>query len=94
MKVGDTVICIDDSKNPHLSYSMFTQWIREGAKYTVRRIEMDGRVLLEEVKNPPAYFPSLYGKAEPGFSKKRFADYTKYLLGELKEQENEIYTTQ
>ena len=92
MKPGDKVICIDDSKNPNLDYSMFSQWIREGEKYVVRRVETGDRVLLEEIKNPSHHFPALFGNAEPGFSKKRFADYEQYILGNVKEEENELHT--
>lgn len=92
MMVGSKVICVDDSKNPNTDYSMFSQWVTDGEKYTVRRFETGGRVLLEEISNPSTYFPSLYGKAEPGFNKKRFVDYEQYILGNINLEENEIHT--
>ena len=82
MKPGEQVICVDDSKNPNTDYSMFSGWVQEGQKYTVRRVEDSGnRVLLEEVKNSSIYFSNLAGNAEPGFSSKRFANYEDYVMG-------------
>lgn len=92
MRVGDQVICINASKDANIDYSMFTQWVSEGTKYTIRRVESGGRLLFDEIKNPSVYFPSLMGKTEPGFHKKRFADYNEYILGNVKEEENEIQT--
>lgn len=93
MTPGRQVICIDASKDTNTDYSMFTQWVTEGAKYTVKRNETGGRILLEEIKNQSTYFPSLMGKTEPGFHKRRFVDYEQYILGNVKEEEeNEIHT--
>ena len=93
MKVGNKVICVNDTKEGNLDYSMFPNWIKEGEKYTIKRVEgsMTGvtRFLLEEIANPSVYFPSMMGKAEPGFSHKRFADYEEF-IGIEKEVESLI----
>jgi len=86
MKPGDKVICIDDSKNDNISYDAFQEWVREQEKYIVRRIEGE-RVLLEEIRNKPVYVGSIMGKVEPGFAKKRFANYENYILGKTEENE-------
>jgi hypothetical protein len=87
MKPGDKVICIDASKEKTISYNVFKNWIVEQEKYTVRRVEGGGRILLEEVTNPPVYVASVFGKVEPGFAKKRFANYEDYILGKTEENE-------
>jgi len=89
MTPGRQVICIDASKDANTDYSMFTQWVTEGAKYTVRRAEADGRLLFEEIKNKSIHFPSLMGNTEPGFHKRRFADYEEYILGNVNVEEKE-----
>ena len=90
MRPGEQVICVDASKNPHTDYSMFSGWVKEGQKYTVRTVEDSGnRILLEEIKNSPIYFSHVMGKAEPGFSKKRFANYEDYVMGKYENAELE-----
>ena len=84
MNVGDKVICVDDSVGPQVDLNVFPTWVKEGDIYTVRALEgsLGGgrRVILEEIKNPSAYFPELMGKTEPGFNQKRFADLATHLL--------------
>lgn len=77
MKVGDEVVCIDDSITDNVKIELFPNWVTEGERYTVRKVEgsigRGQRVLLDQVRNPVTYFPELFGSAEPGFSAKRFA---------------------
>ena len=92
MKKGDLVICLDGSKRQGFDYKEFQNWIIEGHKYTIRRIEdipnVATRVLLEEIKNKPTFFPLIHGKCEPAFADKRFmlhSDYIKRLEQETEE---------
>ena len=91
-KVGEKVICIDDSPNP--ARADFTQWVVEGEIYTVRSIEGSWtgvkRVLLEELRNPKKYFNTIMGVLEVGFSHKRFVSYEDYIMGNVEEVEEEI----
>lgn len=93
MKSGDVVICLDGSKRNGLDYYMFQNWIIEGHKYTIRRIESNRlvgeRVLLDEIRNKPVYFHDLFGKAEPAFNKGRFKLHSQYI-----EEVNEAWESQ
>ncbi len=76
--------------NKKVYYSMFPNWVQEGQTYHIRRVEdMGRRILLDEISNPPIYIESLMGNVEPGFSKKRFANYEDYILGNIREEEME-----
>lgn len=77
--VGDKVICIDSSKQPHTAEELTTDvpnWVVKDKQYTIRAISHHDfgaiGVLLEEVVNQPKYF-KLVGKVmEPMFAEWRF----------------------
>jgi len=93
MSPGDEIICINSTKADGVDYSMFPSWVKEGEKYTIRRIEgsVDAgkRILVDQLSNPKIPFPSLGGNVEPGFSIKRFANYEDYVMGNVEEEELE-----
>ena len=96
MKPGDEIICINASKMENRDYSEFTNWVVEGAKYTIRRVENypfgpGKRLLLEELKNPLGHFDSLGGKTELGFHSSRFANYEDYVLGKVEVKEEKFH---
>lgn len=87
-EIGDTVVCIDDSKQPHTVEELnkdVPNWIRKGDKYTIRGFTsndgiVDG-VWLEEVVNIPIFFKLLGRNQEPAFALWRFR----------KKGENEVF---
>lgn len=93
MRAGEKVICVNDTVDPKVNMSLFPNWVKQGESYIVRRLEGsltgERRVLLEEVKNPSAYFPELGGNTEPGFAAKRFVPYEDFILGNYVEEEIE-----
>ena len=75
-KVGQKVICVDDSIPYGEVFRDFSYWIKKDQVYTVRRYYYMSllntyAVLLNEVKNPPIE-NSLLGKVEPAFRAERF----------------------
>jgi hypothetical protein len=98
MTVGDKVVCVDDTVRPPVQIELFPNWVVEGDTYTIRTIEgsfdSEPRILVNELRNPSAYFEELGGKVEPGFSGKRFVPYEDYILsnaiGEEIEEELEL----
>ena len=71
------LLCVDDSRGPGSEY--FETWVKEGEKYSIRRLEgsMDPnerRVLLNEIKNPKIKIAALGSYAEPGFALRRFVE--------------------
>lgn len=93
MKPGDKVICINDRKDPNITYSAFPSWIKEGETYHIRRVESNigqgKRLLLDEVSNPSVYVDSVMGNIEPGFVSTRFANYEDFVLGNVESKEME-----
>jgi hypothetical protein len=79
MKVGDRVVCIDDSIKPgklaYVGYA-YPNWLKEGSTYTIRAIlpndDIVPGILLKEVKNPPVYIHLLKREQEPAFGTFRF----------------------
>jgi len=80
MKVGDKVICVDDSVKTGLlefvGYA-YPNWIKKDEIYTVREIlpndDIVPGILLEEVSNPEIYIHLLGKEQEPVFRLSRFA---------------------
>lgn len=81
MKIGQEVICIDDSIKTGELFSVgnhYQNWIKKGTKYTIRAI-LDNKdivtgVLLEEVKNKPIYIKLIDAIQEPAFRPNRFRE--------------------
>lgn len=78
-EIGDTVVCIDDSKQPHTVEELnndVPNWIIKGDKYTIRGFTnndgiVDG-IWLEEVVNTSIFFKLLGRNQEPAFALWRF----------------------
>jgi len=97
MKVGDKVICIDDSFPLIDVLKHFDYWIKKGNEYTIRGIRQwygEDSLLLEGLKNQPMYNPEIFGHCEPGYNKKRFILKPKQdeLLNEFTEEERTLTT--
>jgi hypothetical protein len=81
MKIGQEVICVDDSIKTGELFSVgihYQNWIKKGSKYTVRAI-LDNKdivtgILLEEVKNTPIYIKLIDEIQEPAFRPDRFRE--------------------
>ena len=78
-EIGEKVICVDSSLQPHTAKELakdVPNWVKKGEKYTIREFkENDGIVLgilLEEVVNKPIYFKLLGRVQEPAFGTFRF----------------------
>jgi hypothetical protein len=77
--IGDKVVCIDSSMQPHTVEELkrdVPNWVKQDEKYTIRGFNDNSGivvgVLLEEIHNMPIYF-KLLGKAqEPAFAEWRF----------------------
>lgn len=77
--VGDKVICVNDSIEPHMKEEIdndFEMWVKKGKEYTIRAFNNnDGivvGVLLEELLNYPKYFRLLGRSQEPSYKLDRF----------------------
>jgi hypothetical protein len=76
MKIGDIVLCINDSFIP-LVIRLIPNKPKKGKIYTVREIVTHGSnnkvgILLEEISNEPILLPSIDGLFEPSFDINRF----------------------
>lgn len=77
-EIGEKVICVDDSKQPHTVEELtkdVPNWVKKGEKYTIRGIQDHDFVvalLLEEISNPLKYFRLVNKVLEPGFMTSRF----------------------
>jgi len=77
-EIGERVICIDSSMQPHTIEELkkdCPNWIVKGEKYTIRGIndwDFVQGLLLEEVKNDYKYFKVVNKFAEPSFATWRF----------------------
>jgi hypothetical protein len=77
--VGDRVVCIDASMQPHTVEELKTNvpnWVKKDQEYTIRAI-LNNRgivtgVLLEEIDNPIIYFDKIGKFQEPAFGEFRF----------------------
>ena len=77
--IGDRVVCIDDSKQPHTVEELnknVPNWIKKDQEYTIRAVlnnkSIVTSVLLEEIDNPPLYFEIIGAFQEPAFREDRF----------------------
>ncbi len=77
-EVGQRVICVDDSMQPHTVEELkkdVPSWVKKDKKYTIRDIvdhDFVVGVRLEEVTNPPAFFKIINKVIEPAFASWRF----------------------
>ncbi len=77
--IGDKVVCIDDSMQPHTVQELkknVPNWVKKDDEYTIRAIlnnrDIVTGVLLEEIDNPVLYFDKIGGFQEPAFAEWRF----------------------
>lgn len=76
--IGDRVLCIDNSKQPHTVEELskdVPNWVEKNKEYTVRAIhdhDFVAGVLLEEIENPAKYFRVVGKVLEPAFATWRF----------------------
>lgn len=77
--IGDRVVCIDSSKQPHTAEELTADvpnWVVKDKQYTIRGIEHHDLgatgVVLEEIVNPPKYFRLVGRVMEPMFAEWRF----------------------
>jgi|DEB0MinimDraft_10_1074344.scaffolds.fasta_scaffold223664_2 hypothetical protein len=74
--VGDEVVCVNDTKNESWSSMHFPNWVKQGAKYTIREILDNDNivtgVLLEELVNPEVFQPLISRTQECAFATWRF----------------------
>jgi hypothetical protein len=77
--IGDRVVCIDDSMQPHTVEELkknVPNWVKKDDKYTIRAIlnnrDIVTGILLEEIDNPVLYFDKIGGFQEPAFAEWRF----------------------
>lgn len=77
-KVGQKVVCVDSSKQPHTVEELAIDcpnWVKKGETYTIRAIQDFDFVtglLLEELTNPIKFFKSVNKALEPTFKLSRF----------------------
>lgn len=91
--IGDNVICIDASKQPHTSDELAVDvpnWVQQDKRYTIRAVEHHDfgavGVLLDEIANQPKYFRLVDKVKEPMFAQWRFR---KLKENEIKQQQYE-----
>ncbi len=91
MKVGQHVVCIDDSilaGNEDFVKRAYQNWIKKDEEYIVREIlDNDGIVtgiLLEEIHNPPIFIKLIGKMQEPAFRENRFRTLSKFTNKEEK----------
>lgn len=77
--IGDRVVCIDDSMQPHTVEELkknVPNWVKKDDEYTIRAIlnnrDIVTGILLEEIDNPVLYFDKIGGFQEPAFAEWRF----------------------
>jgi hypothetical protein len=77
--VGDRVVCVDASMQPHTVEELKTNvpnWVKKDQEYTIRAIHNNRGivtgVLLEEIDNPIIYFDKIGKFQEPAFAEWRF----------------------
>ena len=94
-KIGEKVICVDDSiklGQEEFVAEAYLNWIKKGKEYTVRGFtDNDGIVTgmwLEEVHNFPIYIKLIGREQEPAFRLNRFAkrEEAGILVEELEEE--------
>ena len=83
MKIGDKVLCVDDSINPNMLTDMafhliFPNWVKKNEIYTVRDIfDNNGiiaSILVEELRNAIIYIDILQVTREAAFRINRFRE--------------------
>jgi hypothetical protein len=78
LSIGDKVVCIDSSMQPHTVAELLKDcpnWVVKDKQYTIRAIiDLDFvvGVYLEEVSNPPKWFKVVNKFMEPTFRIDRF----------------------
>ncbi len=77
--IGDNVVCIDASKQPHTADELSVDvpnWVQQDKRYTIRAVEHHDfgavGVLLDEIVNQPKYFRLVDKVKEPMFAQWRF----------------------
>lgn len=77
--VGDRVVCIDDTMQPHTVEELkrdVPNWVKKDEEYTIRAVLNNRGIvtgfLLEEITNRPKYFDVIGGFQEPAFGDWRF----------------------
>ena len=77
--VGDRVVCIDASMQPHTIEELkrnVPNWVKKDEEYTIRAIHSNRGivtgVLLEEIDNPIIFFQIIGKFQEPAFAEWRF----------------------
>ena len=77
--VGDRVVCIDASMQPHTVEELkknVPNWVKKDQEYTIRAINHNRGIvtglLLEEIDNPIIYFDKIGKFQEPAFAEWRF----------------------
>ena len=77
--IGDRVVCIDDSMQPHTVEELkknVPNWVKKNDEYTIRAIHSNRGIvtglLLEEIDNPILFFSIIGKHQEPSFAEYRF----------------------
>ena len=77
--IGDNVVCIDASKQPHTADELAVDvpnWVQQDKRYTIRAVEHHDfgavGVLLDEIVNQQKYFRLVDKVKEPMFAQWRF----------------------
>lgn len=90
MRKGQKVVCVDDRYSNAVTMKNFKEWIKRDETYTVREIRpvgAEGGILLEEVKNPPVFYPAFGGHLEPAFHPRRFVPLEEFsMAGEFEDE--------
>lgn len=81
MKIGQQVVCVDDSIKTGELFGVgkhYQNWIKKGLTYTIRAIldnnDIVTGVLLEEIINAPIYIKLIDKEQEPAFRPDRFRE--------------------
>lgn len=98
MKIGQQVICIDDSLLSKTLVELsrdVPNWVKKDEKYTIRGFN-DNKgivtgVLLEEITNPIKFFRLVDCYQEPAFKLDRFRVLEKIKDLEIEESKEEVY---
>jgi hypothetical protein len=78
LSIGDKVVCIDSSMQPHTVAELLKDcpnWVVKDKQYTIRDIVDSDFVVgvrLEELVNPPRWFKLVNKYMEPAFATWRF----------------------
>lgn len=96
-EVGEKVICIDSSIQPHMVEELrqdMPNWISKGTVYTVRGFTSNDGIVdgmwLEEVVNVPKFFRLINRVQEPAFALWRFSKSESHEVEHSIEQVEEV----